>query len=68
MKSKDRDEGFVDAPLLFWDGVFDEITESTSVDGSYLFNEHSGPRPEQIDLGSERCGPRTERRRSDEHD
>jgi len=32
----------------------DEIAESTSVDGSYLLNEHSGRRPEQFDLGSER--------------
>jgi hypothetical protein len=45
-KPKNRDEGFVDAPLLFWSDVSDEITESTRVDGSDLFNEHSGRRPE----------------------
>jgi hypothetical protein len=55
-KSQDGDEGFVDTPLLFWSDVSDEITEPTSADGSHLFNEHPGGRPEPIDLRPERCG------------
>jgi hypothetical protein len=42
--------------LLFWSDVSDEITEPTSADGSHLFNEHPGGRPEPIDLRPERCG------------
>lgn len=45
-KSQDGDEGFVDAPLLFWGDAADEIAEPTTVDGSDLFNEHPGDRPE----------------------
>jgi hypothetical protein len=49
-KSQDGDEGFVDAPLLFRSDVTDEITEPACVDGSRLFSEYSGGRPEQINL------------------
>ena len=52
-KSQDGDEGFVDAPLLFWGDVTDKIAEPTNVDGSHLFNEHPGGRPEQIDFWPE---------------
>ncbi len=52
-KSKDRGERFVDSPLLFRSEVSDQVTEPAGVDGSYLFNEHSGRRPEQVDLGPE---------------
>ena len=55
-KSQDGDEGFLDAPLLFWGGVADEIAEPTTVDGSDLFNEHPSDRPEQTDFRPERCG------------
>ena len=52
-KSQHGDEGFVDAPLLFWGDVTDEIAEPPTVDGSHLLNEHASSRPEQIDFWPE---------------
>lgn len=45
-KPQDGDESVVDAPLLFWSDVTDEVTKPTSVDGSHLLNEHPSGRPE----------------------
>ena len=52
-KTKDRQEGFVDAPLLFRADPADQLAELAGIDCSDLLDQHSGRFAEQIDLWAE---------------
>jgi hypothetical protein len=58
-KTRNGEQSFVDAPLLFWADVSDHFPESACVDCPDLFDEHSRCLPEQIDLRAERGGTGT---------
>jgi hypothetical protein len=49
--------------LLFGADVSGQVAETTDINRTHLLYEHSGLDARDLDLGSERCGPGTCRRR-----
>ena len=67
-QSEDRQQGFIDTPLVHGAEVADELAEATCVDSTELLDEHPGGFVVHLDLGTKRCGPRAPGGRSDNHD
>jgi hypothetical protein len=68
VKTEDGDKRVVDSPHLLGGEVTHQLAEATAVDGTNLFDQHTGALAHDLRLGSERRWSGTPRRGSHDHD
>ena len=66
-ETKDGQQGFVYAPLLFGADPSYPVSQPAGVDGADLLHKHAGLLAKHVDLGTERRRPRALRCRSHEY-